>query len=191
MRNRSRHTTCSDSTEDTKSRIYSIIKHIKSTRPTQITSISRNLSGFSLNLSNKCLNLIRLFKINFILRFGDKLLGTHQTYILTNLLHLYISQFNLSFHKFALQLISEILLLQIFNNLLLFGNSSVNTALAACLPEGKSLMRLYSSCDLHDSETLFAHMARILSAMRHADAQEAASAAQAYFSSLQKLAEKK
>ena len=52
-------------------------------------------------------------------------------------------------------------------------------------------MRLYSSCDLHDSETLFAHMARILSAMRHADAQEAASAAQAYFSSLQKLAEKK
>ena len=71
------------------------------------------------------------------------------------------------------------------------GNSSVNTALAACLPEGKSLMRLYSSCDLHDSETLFAHMARILSAMRHADAQEAASAAQAYFSSLQKLAEKK
>ena len=46
-------------------------------------------------------------------------------------------------------------------------------------------------CDLHDSETLFAHMARILSSMRHADAQEAASAAQAYFSSLQKLAEKK
>ena len=71
------------------------------------------------------------------------------------------------------------------------GNSSVNAALSACLPEGKSLMRLYASCDLHSCETVFSHLARILSAMRHADAQEAASAAQAYFSSLQKLAEKK
>ena len=70
------------------------------------------------------------------------------------------------------------------------GNSSVNTALAACLPEGKSLMRLYSSCDLHDSETLFAHMARILSAMRHADAEEAAQATQGYFSTLKELMNK-
>lgn len=71
------------------------------------------------------------------------------------------------------------------------GNSSVNAALSACLPEGKSLMRLYASCDLHDSETIFSHLARILNAMRHADAQDAASAAQDYFSALQKLTEKK
>ncbi|MBQ4615361.1 MAG: FadR family transcriptional regulator [Mailhella sp.] len=71
------------------------------------------------------------------------------------------------------------------------GNSSVSAALIACLPEGKSLVRLYASCDLHENETLFSSLARILSAMRHADAQEAYSATQAYFSSLQKLAEKK
>ena len=71
------------------------------------------------------------------------------------------------------------------------GNSSVNAALAACLPEGKSLVRLYSSCDLHDKELLFAQLARILSAMRHADAQEAAAAAQAYFATLQQIAEQK
>ena len=71
------------------------------------------------------------------------------------------------------------------------GNNSVNSALAACLPEGKSLMKLYASCDLHDSETLFSHLARILGAMRHADAQEAASATLAYFTSLQKLSEKR
>ena len=71
------------------------------------------------------------------------------------------------------------------------GNNSVNSALAACLPEGKSLMKLYSACDLHDSETLFSHLARILSAMRHADAQEASSATLAYFTSLQKLSEKR
>ena len=71
------------------------------------------------------------------------------------------------------------------------GNSSINAALSACLPEGKSLIRLYSSCDLHDSENIFSHLARILSAMRHADAQDAASAARDYFSALQTLVEKK
>lgn len=71
------------------------------------------------------------------------------------------------------------------------GNSSINAALSACLPEGKSLIRLYSSCSLHDSENIFSHLARILSAMRHADAQDAASAARDYFSALQTLVKKK
>ena len=71
------------------------------------------------------------------------------------------------------------------------GNNSINAALVACLPEGKSLVRLFSSCELRDNEQVFSHLARILSSLRHADAQEVASATQAYFSSLQALMEKK
>ncbi|WP_446425034.1 FadR/GntR family transcriptional regulator [Mailhella sp.] len=69
-------------------------------------------------------------------------------------------------------------------------NSSINAALVACLPEGK-LVRLFSSCCLRDNEQVFSHLARILSALRHADAQEVSSATQAYFSALQALMEKK
>lgn len=70
-------------------------------------------------------------------------------------------------------------------------NTGVSAALAACLPDEKSLIRLFNVCGLHQNETLFAHLARILSAMRHADAQDAQAAAQAYFSSLQALEEKR
>ncbi len=70
-------------------------------------------------------------------------------------------------------------------------NTSISAALAACLPDGKSLVRLFNSCGLQQNEMLFAHLARILGAMRHADADEASSAALAYFSTLQTLAEKK
>ena len=71
------------------------------------------------------------------------------------------------------------------------GNSSLNAALSACMPEGKSLMKLYGACEQHESEQLFSHLAHILSAMRHADAHEAASAARDYFTALQKLSKKK
>lgn len=68
-------------------------------------------------------------------------------------------------------------------------NSSVSASLAACLPDGKSLVRLFNACDLTQKELVFSHLARILSAMRHADAADAAAAAQAYFSTLKTLAE--
>lgn len=70
-------------------------------------------------------------------------------------------------------------------------NESINAALAACLPSTRALARLLSSCGLQENEGLFAHLARILSAMRHADADEASGAARAYFTFLQKLAENK
>lgn len=71
------------------------------------------------------------------------------------------------------------------------GNTSLSAALAACLPDGKSLARLFHACGLQENEALFAHLARILSAMRHADAEDAQAAALAYFSALQALEEKK
>jgi len=67
------------------------------------------------------------------------------------------------------------------------GSTSVSAALSACMPRGKALVRLFCLCSLPEKERLFAHLARILSAMRHADAKEAAAAAQAYFSTLQSL----
>ena len=70
-------------------------------------------------------------------------------------------------------------------------NTSISAALASCLPDGKSLVRLFHSCGLQQNEMLFAHLARILGAMRHADAAEASAATQAYFSTLQTLAKKK
>ena len=70
-------------------------------------------------------------------------------------------------------------------------NTSISAALAACLPDGKSLVRLFNSCTLQQSELLFAHLARILGAMRHADAEDASAATHAYFSTLQSLMEKK
>ena len=68
-------------------------------------------------------------------------------------------------------------------------NASVSSALAACLPDGKSLIRLFNACDLQQKEQAFAHLARILSAVRHADAADAEAAAQAYFSTLRTLTE--
>lgn len=70
-------------------------------------------------------------------------------------------------------------------------NASVNTIAAACMPDGKSLMRLLSACSLQEYETLFSQLARILSSMRHADAGETAAAAHAYIVTLQNLVEKK
>lgn len=70
-------------------------------------------------------------------------------------------------------------------------NTSMTAALAACLPGTKPLVRLLGACGLQQNEMLFAHLARILSAMRHAEARDASAAAQAYFSYLQKLMEKK
>lgn len=69
-------------------------------------------------------------------------------------------------------------------------NTSVSAALAACLPDAKTLIRLFNACNLQQKELVFAHLAKILSAVRHADAADAAAAAQAYFSTLQILAEK-
>lgn len=68
-------------------------------------------------------------------------------------------------------------------------NRSISAALTACLPGTKSATRLLASCGLQQNETLFAHLARILSAMRHADATDAARATEAYFTFLQHLAE--
>lgn len=68
-------------------------------------------------------------------------------------------------------------------------NASVSSALAACLPDGKSLIRLFNACDLQQKEQAFAHLARILSAVRHADAADAEAAAEAYFSTLRTLTE--
>ena len=70
-------------------------------------------------------------------------------------------------------------------------NTSISAALASCLPDGKSLVRLFNACEMQQNEMLFAHLARILGAMRHADATDASAATQAYFSTLQTLAEKK
>ncbi|MBP3731273.1 MAG: GntR family transcriptional regulator [Mailhella sp.] len=69
------------------------------------------------------------------------------------------------------------------------GNESVNAALAACLPDGKSLLRLLEDCGLPLKETIFARLAGILSALRHADAEEATAAAGAYFLNLKTLVE--
>lgn len=69
------------------------------------------------------------------------------------------------------------------------GNTSVSAALAACLPDARALIRLFNACDLQQKELAFAHLAKILSAVRHADTADAAAAAQAYFSTLQTLAE--
>ena len=70
-------------------------------------------------------------------------------------------------------------------------NTRISAALASCLPDGKSLVRLFNACEMQQNEMLFAHLARILGAMRHADATDASAATQAYFSTLQTLAEKK
>lgn len=70
-------------------------------------------------------------------------------------------------------------------------NCCISAALTACLPEGKSLVKLFNSCELHDCERSFAQLARILSGLRHADALETAAATQAFFSHLQMLAEQK
>lgn len=67
------------------------------------------------------------------------------------------------------------------------GSPSINAALAACLPDGKQLMRLFDSCDSRDNEALFSQLARILSSMRHADAEEAALATQAYFATIKDM----
>ncbi|MBR5734355.1 MAG: FadR family transcriptional regulator [Desulfovibrionaceae bacterium] len=69
------------------------------------------------------------------------------------------------------------------------GNESVNASLSACLPDAKSLLRLLESCDLPLRETVFARLAGILSALRHADAEESMTAAGTYFSNLKALAE--
>jgi DNA-binding FadR family transcriptional regulator len=67
------------------------------------------------------------------------------------------------------------------------GSGSVNAALSACLPDGRQLMKLFDSCGLHDNEALFAQLARILSSMRHADAEETVLATQAYFTTIKEL----
>ncbi len=67
------------------------------------------------------------------------------------------------------------------------GNDSINASLADCLPDGKSLLHLLESCGLPLRETIFACLASILGALRHADADEAAAAAGAYFTNLKTL----
>ena len=71
----------------------------------------------------------------------------------------------------------------------IIGNESINASMAACLPDGKSLLHLLKNCGLTVKEGVFAHLAGMLSALRHADAEEAMAAAGAYFANLKSMAE--
>ena len=64
-------------------------------------------------------------------------------------------------------------------------------ALTDCLPDSKTLAQLCAACTLQENESVFARLARILSALRHADAQDAQTSTRDYFCTLQNLAENK
>ena len=69
------------------------------------------------------------------------------------------------------------------------GSSSVDAALAVCLPDGKSLLHLVEPCGLAEREATFARFAGILNALRHSDAEETMTATAAYFSHFMNLLE--
>ena len=70
-------------------------------------------------------------------------------------------------------------------------NAGINAALTDCLPDSKTLAQLCAACTLQENESVFARLARLLSALRHADAQDAQASARDYFCTLQHLAENK
>lgn len=73
----------------------------------------------------------------------------------------------------------------------LSGNPYIERAASLLLPDGLALVRLLQDCALSDCESLFAQLARLLSALRRADAEGAAAAAAGYAAALLKLQEEK
>lgn len=69
------------------------------------------------------------------------------------------------------------------------GNPCVERAASGLLPDGRELIRLLRDCPLPRSETLFAQLARLLSALRHADPEGAAAAVEGYAAALLQLQE--
>ncbi len=69
------------------------------------------------------------------------------------------------------------------------GNPYVEQAACRVLPDGRELSRLLQQCGLMQCEALFAQLAQLLSALRHADAQGAAAAAEGYAAALLNLQE--
>ncbi len=59
-------------------------------------------------------------------------------------------------------------------------NPAVAAAATHILPDARLLVRLLQKCDLHDNEALFAVLAKLLGALRHADAEGAVAATKAY-----------
>ena len=74
---------------------------------------------------------------------------------------------------------------------LVLGNGPINELFAHCLPDAKKLAHNLSLCDPSEHEALFARLARILSAMRHAEATQARAATEEYFIFLKSLVEKR
>lgn len=61
-----------------------------------------------------------------------------------------------------------------------FGNKSLETAARAVWPETQSFVKFLSLCSLEQGERIFARLVRILAAIRHADADAATQAVEAY-----------
>lgn len=68
------------------------------------------------------------------------------------------------------------------------GNVHVEQAAGAVLPDESGLVRLLHACELSQKEMLFAQLARLLSALRRAEADVAAVAVTGYAANLLKLA---
>ena len=68
-------------------------------------------------------------------------------------------------------------------------NPYIEQAASGVLPDGLTLSRLLQGCSLPQYETLFAQLARLLSALRHADPEGASSAAEGYAAVLLQLRE--
>lgn len=69
------------------------------------------------------------------------------------------------------------------------GNPRLEDAASRVLPDGLALARLLQECTLPQCENVFAHLARLLSALRHADAGAAAKAVEGYATILLALQE--
>ncbi len=70
------------------------------------------------------------------------------------------------------------------------GNSCIDTALAVCMPDSKSIIHLLEMCGGPGRETLFSRFADMLNALRHCDAEETVAASAAYCTCLKDLWEK-
>ena len=69
------------------------------------------------------------------------------------------------------------------------GNPRLEDAASRVLPDGLALARLLQECTLPQCENVFAQLARLLSALRHADAGAAAKAVEGYATILLALQE--
>ncbi len=74
---------------------------------------------------------------------------------------------------------------------IVLGNATIISALAHCLPEAGKIAHSLNFCDTSEHEALFARLARILSAMRHAESLQAKAATEEYFIFLKRLIEKR